>query len=1104
MSESADIRIVEYDEKLAKDLAVMYNGWEDLWPTGYTQGVPFDEERVKKQFNTMSSIAILIAVDNATNKPVGSCTLHAHVRDADAAYVGTLGVSPEALNKKVGKRLLLRSIEIARADGRKRMDLNTWPGNMRAVPLYKKVGLMWNPSGDGVQMEDYIPGILDHPLAKSFFDSLPDGITWYEAHQRELTQAPDDYTEENMEIFPYRFSYGDNSLSVIIDKHSRHITAIERGVDGSKIKVRARVVQHKVLCGVPSKYILEIENGSTKDADFKGSLKAFSALTFEDKSTTSLKVQAGESVTWEVGFTVGPEAPIHRRNIRTPTIDAALELDGVKFTFRTGLIIKPAAEIMNKANYTRIIPGGAARIPISIISASDFEMKGSVHVESPSESLRISPMTKEIQLQPEGQSGIVLDVEADPDLKARTYDLLLHLKLASNGVSLTTRKFRIPVYCLFNGSAAIGDDDRLLRKTILSEDYVATFDYEGAIFRARYANADFEGVFLLRAQIGPPFGIDSFRFSPREVAVSEGADISVVAMKGAHPERPLHIEDRAVFERGTGIVIHQVWATNTGKEPHSFQVRMYGGGQGINLNVGTKYIPLKGGVVADSANSQVLNYPTIPSSPNAYDEGWIAIRGEHTTIGEIWDISKVEEIQMGGNQVRIMQYPIMSLEPGERRMISEVFLVLNASGWQDVQRLYRLRIGKRIQNVGMETEGSTRQLYDFDIRPAVIPSLSETEISLRVRKAILAPLPVNLDVEVPEAWQATLSSLNSPKDQMQRSSRIEMHPIADNEELQIKLKPSKLAKDGFIVYEGNLRLRALTDKVFPFNIIQLGSAGTKVEVSEIEEEGCKGFHVKNGRIEYKVSHEYGGCLYSLKNSKGTELLISSFPTGEAKPGGFLNNYYGGIQPVIWDDALDEEFTNVITNREKMEGKRISIGPWSGVEVSWTGAVQRSTRGVRLRLQYLTTGGSPLVLTRWIIENVTDATLRTVPSFIVDAGFNGEVPDRLFRAIENDRMTDFYASQVPSVAVPRNNLLWIRNGEIDQNPEGLAILHAGKGVGTSAIGIGGIIIGVSMSLGTHVSPGETKVSTSCFVVDPKSDAELMGLQKNLESILEEQP
>ncbi|MFW9933229.1 MAG: hypothetical protein ACFFDR_11285, partial [Candidatus Thorarchaeota archaeon] len=80
-----DITIIEYEDKLAKDLADMYNTWEDLWPGGYTQGVPYDEERVKKLFGTMSSIAILVAIDNETNKPVGSCTLHPHVRDSDAA-----------------------------------------------------------------------------------------------------------------------------------------------------------------------------------------------------------------------------------------------------------------------------------------------------------------------------------------------------------------------------------------------------------------------------------------------------------------------------------------------------------------------------------------------------------------------------------------------------------------------------------------------------------------------------------------------------------------------------------------------------------------------------------------------------------------------------------------------------------------------------------------------------------------------------------------------------------------------------------------------------------------------------------------------------------
>ncbi len=48
MSEDMKVDIVEYEDALAKDLAAMYNTWDELWPGGYTQGVPYTEERVRK------------------------------------------------------------------------------------------------------------------------------------------------------------------------------------------------------------------------------------------------------------------------------------------------------------------------------------------------------------------------------------------------------------------------------------------------------------------------------------------------------------------------------------------------------------------------------------------------------------------------------------------------------------------------------------------------------------------------------------------------------------------------------------------------------------------------------------------------------------------------------------------------------------------------------------------------------------------------------------------------------------------------------------------------------------------------------------------------
>jgi hypothetical protein len=209
---------------------------------------------------------------------------------------------------------------------------------------------------------------------------------------------------------------------------------------------------------------------------------------------------------------------------------------------------------------------------------------------------------------------------------------------------------------------------------------------------------------------------------------------------------------------------------------------------------------------------------------------------------------------------------------------------------------------------------------------------------------------------------------------------------------------------------------------------------------------------------------------------------------------------GGVQPVVWDDTMDEQFTNAITNKETMSGRVIEEGIWKGVEVSWTGTLQQSARGAKLRVQYLTTNGSPLVLTRCIVENSTDSPLNLIPSLILDPGFNGEVPPIAFRARRNGEMVDFHLSQIPSLAFPDNNLVWIRNVTDFEKSEGLALLLEGDQAGAYGLGIAGMLILGTIPVRKLIFPKETCVVTSFFVVNPKTDEELIGLQRNLEYLV----
>ncbi|MHA2191727.1 MAG: hypothetical protein ACXAAP_16045, partial [Candidatus Thorarchaeota archaeon] len=105
----------------------------------------------------------------------------------------------------------------------------------------------------------------------------------------------------------------------------------------------------------------------------------------------------------------------------------------------------------------------------------------------------------------------MIEVEAEEDLKPGTYDLWAYLKVTTTGTSgeaveVTTRKFRIPVYCLHNGDVLVGENDRQRRMEIVSSNYSASFAKEGAILRVNWVKGLGQLALRLSSQIGPPFG----------------------------------------------------------------------------------------------------------------------------------------------------------------------------------------------------------------------------------------------------------------------------------------------------------------------------------------------------------------------------------------------------------------------------------------------------------------------------------------------------------------------------------------------------------------------------------------------------------------------
>ncbi len=1103
MTKEIEIEIHDYNESMAEDVAAMWNTWDDLWPGGFTQGVPYTAERVTKQFGKSNALAILIAIDQNDKKPVGSCTLYAHWRDQEAAYVGTLGVSPEALGKKVGKRLLLESIQRAMEKGYFRVDLNTWAGNMKAVPLYKKIGMMWNPDIGGVQMEDYIPGILKHPLCSPFFIPLSGNCDWYDAHVREPVQAPDVNERKGMAVFPYEFKHDENTLSVTVDRLGRGITAIERVIDGVMIRVDASVDSHQVLCGLPYTYRFEIENGTESEIDASITLTGFSGLIFDKDSSKATKVKPGETLIWEVPFHLDSSTELFRDNVKASNIITNINIDGQDSELHTGLKVKPAAEIRTRWGECRIVAGGTASIPLTIISNIPNSVKAKVLFRDIDVSLKIDNVDDAVSIDAEGLAGTILNISSSEDLEEGAHDLWVRFEITpKSGKTILTREYRVPIFCLGKKGIAVGHDDRQRRIIIASSDYNATFSEEGAILRTNDQYGADSVSFNIRSSIGPPFGIDPFRYAERDPEITSTETETVVVMKANHPDRPLAIEDRAIFRHNSNVIIHEVWVTNTSSESETFQLRLNGRGGGISFSRGCVYIPYAGGIVKENLGNFYFSHPAISGEPSDFNEGWIALEQNSKFVGQFFDMTLAEEYKLGMGQMGEITFPLVTLDSGETRRLSQLWLVHGAQDWTDIQRLWKVHIERRFENrIESSQEQSIRNLIDIELDPIVIPNISEAETILSLTKATLAPFVGHLRAQAPAGWSAGIDPGEAEVKDLTEgdvaSCEIQMiHDIS----FSLKLHPSKQIPDEFGIHRGTVRFETDWDISKKLLLIQLGSSKRSVQITEKIDQGAKVVEVNNGLIDFTVSPDFGGCLISLKNQNGVEFMTSAFPNPAPKPGGFLDNYHGGIQPIIFDEEMGEDIMNAHTNEEAMTSSIYENGSWKGVEISWIGKVQKISRGMHFKLRYLTTPGSPIVLIQWVISNKTTAPIRFWPSLFVDPKLDEHLAGYRIISEWNGETKVVRKGKAPLAVTPSRNTVWIKPGNEQESTSGFSFMMAGNTSRIISANLGETLLLGAVDGLSWILPGAERMITGGILVDPKNMEDNRDLQAVLHKLV----
>lgn len=325
------IEIIEYTEAFAKSVADMWNRSGEGW-----NGRDFSEteKTVKMSEKNSQHLKLYLAVDAATltaSEPLvlGYCKVSKYYFDDETLYINLLNVDPAYHGAKIGKMLVLKAVDYTVSYGYPRLDLFTWPGNTKAVPLYKKCGFFWENAETGsTHLMNFIPCVLQDPMVKKSME----GIDWYQDSTRKILVKTDGECFGGTEYYTYQWEKEGKRVRCEFEKTSRGLCAFEN--DDYEVRLIntswKRVFAEHYLCEVlfkPKRHgeTFEIEVEGLTDKTIETKLFYSTTLSEETVFTGEFYVEPieGEQNEWKTH----------------PSVAVKVKINGVETILKTG--VKP-------------------------------------------------------------------------------------------------------------------------------------------------------------------------------------------------------------------------------------------------------------------------------------------------------------------------------------------------------------------------------------------------------------------------------------------------------------------------------------------------------------------------------------------------------------------------------------------------------------------------------------------------------------------------------------------------------------------------------------------------------------------------------------------
>ncbi|TFF84651.1 GNAT family N-acetyltransferase [Candidatus Thorarchaeota archaeon] len=967
-STDSKVRDFELNREDAARLAECLNSFDDSdsWPGGFTRGNPFTAERILDDWSKSNSMRVLVAYSG--DKIVGHCNIADAELDPEAAYVGLLGVDPEFQKQGFGRDLLIEAAQTAARAGKRRIDLHTWGGNLKAVPLYKKTGYNWVP-GTQVLMESHIPGILGSHFFGEFFDRYD----WYDVMKVDIRQEVDDFVEEGIGIFKYRFE-GENGdlLLVTVDREAKGINSFDLTFDGKRIAASLSPSAHVGYIGLGETEVkLVIESGQESELKYsiKPNVSVSVQFSLEGKKNGEIRPDSVISEKGTMSIEIGA-TPLNREMNaweKTKTqVEFVLQLGEKTISLFCGILPVEPISISSGPLAPCMSRGEVRRIDVGFTNNTDDELSGEIRV-SPVQDGVCDPLTADLKLKKSNSIGVQIQVDTSgitsPSVIGVNVEVYVHEK--KNLKLILRKRVNIPVIGASGAVAYVGLGDYIWLET---ESFRASLNKNPPmsvrLFEHKVLGTLLDGWGLL-PDIGYPFADTGNEWDRKKFNVEirnnpECAELELSAESIDRPGLYLTVIFRA--HPGGGGLEQRVILENRGKEPLKnlgYKVR---GWLGYPLN--KLYVPLNGDVYClDSLDWR--GGRQLPINPEFFHESWIASveQDNRMVLGFIWDSDYVDQVRAGRGRMPRVEYRIGDLTPGESVEFSPIRMLITDGPWRKVRQLWcRLNGRPSVPDLAMDARSDVEvEIVSKDTRhvgartpPVFVDKDGSRELEFRLRVLQKNPISVDVSVEMPSGIKIDGKSKVS----------FTVDEVGFEKPFSRPFKIEANEDSSWFQSGGSICLEFASRVVHEPLTVVVYDSGLSVERTRFKVEQYNVFKTIVGNYELVASPEHRAGLIRFNLAGETSPFLDTFP--DVGPFVWWDRFHSGVSPYLvgydtW--AWEQGFS-----KEKWTMKEAQVGPWVGYSATMKSKYVPNAKGVQLQARYLTLPGTPLVQLQMRVTN----------------------------------------------------------------------------------------------------------------------------------------